>query len=352
MELLILNTNLESVAILDTFESLIWTERYCGYGDFENYSKASMELFSMLRPDYYLWTKGSNQVMIVEDHKIKYDAESGAHLITTGRSLESILDRRIVWETTILSGSLQNGIKKLIDESIISPTIADRTIPNFIFELSTDPVITSLTVKAQFTRTNLYETIVKLCTVANIGFRVTLSDTNQFVFKLYAGADRSYDQLVNPYVIFSPKFENILNSDYFESKKNLKNVTVVAGEGEGDARKTTVVGSGVGLNRREMYTDARELSQTVDEVTMSDTDYLAQLAQKGAEDLSENTLEQSFEGQVDTSRMFTYGEDFFIGDVVQIVSEYGIEATARITEIIHSQSTDSVEVYPTFTILE
>lgn len=352
MELLVLDTNLVSVDILDTFESLIWTERYCKYGDFENYSKASMELFTMLRPDYYLWTKGSDQVMIIEDHKIKYDAESGAHLITTGRSLESILDRRIIWDQTVLSGSLQNGIKKLIDESIISPTIGDRAIPNFIFELSTDPIITELTIEAQFTRTNLYETIVKLCTVANIGFRVTLSDVNQFVFKLYSGTDRSYDQFINPYVIFSPKFENILNSNYSESKKPLKTVTVVAGEGEGLDRITKVVGGGAGLSRREMYTDARDLSQTVDEVLIPEVDYLAQLAQRGYEDLSENTLEQSFEGQVDTSQMFKYGEDFFLGDVVQIVSEYGIEAKAQITEIIRSQSIDGIDVYPTFTILE
>ncbi len=54
----------------------------------------------------------------------------------------------------------------------------------------------------------------------------------QFVFELYAGFDRSYDQTENPYVIFSPKFENIINSNYIESKASLKTVTLVGGEGE------------------------------------------------------------------------------------------------------------------------
>lgn len=65
----------------------------------------------------------------------------------------------------------------------------------------------------------------------NVGFRIKLSDDNKFVFKLYAGADRSYDQFTNPYVIFSPKFENVINTNYLESKKTLKTVTLVAGEG-------------------------------------------------------------------------------------------------------------------------
>ena len=34
------------------------------------------------------------------------------------------------------------------------------------------------------------------------------------------------------YVIFSPKFENVINTNYLESKKTLKTVTLVAGEGQ------------------------------------------------------------------------------------------------------------------------
>lgn len=35
MELLVLNTTFESIAVVDTYESLIWTDRYNAYGDFE-----------------------------------------------------------------------------------------------------------------------------------------------------------------------------------------------------------------------------------------------------------------------------------------------------------------------------
>jgi hypothetical protein len=193
--------------------------------------------------------------------------------------------------------------------------------------------------------------IKNLCAANNIGFKITLSDTNQFVFKLYSGVDRSYDQFDNPYVIFSPTFENIVNSNYSKSKKGLKTITLVAGEGEGTARKTAIVGLGSGVSRREMYTDAKDLSQTVNDVPISDADYYAQLALKGIEDLVKNGTKELFDGEVDTTQMFKYGVDFFMGDVTQLVNEYGIKAKARVTEIIHSQSTSGIEVYPTFTII-
>ena len=37
MDVMILNTDLDAVAIVDTYESFIWTDRYYAYGDFELY---------------------------------------------------------------------------------------------------------------------------------------------------------------------------------------------------------------------------------------------------------------------------------------------------------------------------
>ena len=281
------------------------------------------------------------------------DAEDGNHITVTGRSLESILDRRIVWGQKTISGNLQNGIRTLLNENVISPSDSSRKISNFIFEASTDPAITSLKIDAQYTGDNLYDVISKICSERSIGFKVTLNDNKQFVFKLYAGADRSYDQEINPYVIFSPKFENIINSNYVESKSALKTVTLIGGEGEGSARRYTTVGGGNGLNRRELFTDARDISSDVGNgVTLTNAEYIAQLQQRGREKLAENTDVTSFEGQVETTVMFKYGEDFFNGDVVQIANEYGHETKARIIEIVMSEDEEGSSVYPTFKTIE
>jgi hypothetical protein len=353
MDLRILSPDFQPKALLDTFESLIWTDRYCGYGDFELYEKVSPEILSLLQPDCIIQSPGSEHAMIVEDKKLEEDPENGTHVIFTGRSLESILDRRIIWQQTVLSGNLQNGIEKLLLENIISPVLAERVIPNFIFEPSSDPIITSLTVDAQYIYNNLYDVITFLCLTNNIGYKITLSDSWEFVFKLYAGVDRSYNQTIEPYVIFSPNFDNLISGNYSEIKSKMRNVALVGGEGEGEDRIMTIVGSETSLARREIMTDASDLSQTTDTEVLSDEEYHAQLAQRGTEDLIARGIEKKFESSVDTSQMFKYGEDFFLGDIVQQeVSEYGIQSKARVTEVIYSQSTSSTDVCPTFAMID
>jgi hypothetical protein len=386
MELLILDTTLKAVDMIDIFDSVIWADRYNGYGDFEIYTPVSEKILTTVKHDYFLWIKESEYGMIVEDVQITSDFENGNKLVITGRSLESMLDRRIIWNKTILTGNLQNGIKKLLDENIIDPSDADRQIPNFIFRANTDPLfadlVNGLQLEAQFMGQNLYDVIVNICEVYGIGFKVLLLDDNTFEFSLYDGVDRTYNQLLNPYVIFSPKFENIINSNYLESKKTLRTVTLVAGEeydttkddveaaldqlvagggtfvdvGAGVVRKTIVVAASdipiTDLSRREMFSDAKDISQriTVDgrEEMMSDAQYFQQLASRGESDLSEKTMVQTFEGEVETSHTFIYGVDYFLGDKVQIVNEYGIESVIRVTEIVYSQSLEGIKIHPTF----
>lgn len=351
MELTLLNTSLDAISVIDDYESVIWTDRYQECGDFEIYTPVTAEILNILKQDYYLINRDSEHVMIIEKILIKTDVELGNHITVTGRSLESILKRRIVWGQRSITGNLQNGIKTLLEENVINPEDSARKIDNFIFEESTDERITNLTIEAQYTGDEIYEIIVKLCKEHGIGFKVTLNDNKQFVFKLYAGTNRSYDQTENTYVIFSPNFENIVNSNYLESKSALKNVTLVGGEGEGDSRRYYTVGSASGLERRELFTDARDISSEVDGTVLTEEEYNAQLTQRGNEKLEENISIISFEGEIEPTMMFKYQEDFFNGDIVQIENEYGHETTTRIIEMTISENEQGTSVYPTFSTI-
>ena len=66
MDVTILNTNLDAVSIVDTYESFIWTDRYYAYGDFELYEAMREGLLDYIKQDYYLQSKESEHVMIVE----------------------------------------------------------------------------------------------------------------------------------------------------------------------------------------------------------------------------------------------------------------------------------------------
>lgn len=353
MDILVLDENLEVIDIVETFNSFIWTDRYNEYGDFELRISIDDRSVKALRIDRYLQNRDSDHLMIIDTLEIDSDAEDGTYLVVTGKSLESILGRRIVWGLKILEGNLQNGIKSLLNENVISPSNLDRKINNFVFEESTDPLITELSIKAQYTGDNLYDVIHTICENQNLGFKVTLNDSKQFVFKLYSGKDRSYSQSENPYVIFSPKFDNLLSGNYIESKAAWKNVTLVGGEGEGTERRYTAVGNVSGLKRREIFTDARDVSSTTEAgETISSDAYISLLRQRGKEKLSENVNVMSFEGEAEMTQMFRYGVDFFNGDVVQLEDEYGHEVKARITEIVTSESETGFYRYPTFVTIE
>lgn len=310
MDVIVLNTDLEAVSIVDEYESFIWTDRYQGYGDFELYTNMRDGVLNELRQDYYLQNRNSDHVMVIEKIQITSDVEDGNRVTVTGRSLESILDRRIVWKQTRISGNLQNGIHTLLDENVISPSDSNRKISNFIFKASMDPAITKLTINAQYTGKNLYDVIQKICEDVGIGFKLTLNDNKQFVFELYAGTNRSYDQTENPYVIFSPKFENIINSNYMESMSSLKTITLVGGEGEGSARRYTTVGSGSNLYRRELFTDARDIQ----------SDEYSDKLQKDEESLTkwEESLKEN-EQELDTA---TREFDIATSDYRKVTSDY------------------------------
>jgi hypothetical protein len=354
MNLTVLDTNLDPVAILDAYESLIWTDRYSTCGDFELYTPASEEVLSLVKRDYYLLNPESEHVMIVEEIHIDTNDETGNYETASGRSLESILERRIIWGRKVVSGKPQEVIKSLLIDCIINPADSNRKISNFVFEESTDPVITGLSaIEAQYTGDNLYDVIVAICDDNSIGFKITLNDDKQFVFKLYAGIDRSYNQTTNSYVVFSPSFDNLINANYMETRSALKTVALVAGEGEGADRKyvTVDIWGETGINRRELFVDARDLSTDPGEEggkTLTEDEYNAQMTQRGKEKLAEHTDVSSFEGQAETRIMFKYGEDFFTGDIVQFADGYGHEAAARIVEMITSDNEEGLSVYPTF----
>ena len=215
MELFIMDENFRSLYALDKFESLIWTERYNGFGNFEFYTPVNQDILTVVdtiknkmeaKLDCYAWLKDNEMTMIIEDLEITTDAESGNNLIMSGRGLESILDRRIVWEQTTLDGKLQDQIEKLLNDSIMSPKISDRIIPNFKFKQSPNAYINSLSLRAQYTGDNLYDTILAICDSCRLGFDLYLDSNNDFIFTLTYGEDRSFDQEKNPYVVFSPKY--------------------------------------------------------------------------------------------------------------------------------------------------
>lgn len=385
MNLSVYDTNFNIVAICDDYESLIWNDRYNEPGDFELYFAMESRLLDIYKPDYYLVSAESDYLMIIEDLKVTTDLEGGDHLIVTGRDLVSILCRRIVWRMTTVSGSFVNAIDKILKQNVYDPKYpkkdsAKRKIEEFYWDKdSTSDAIKELTIdETQFTGDVVYDVLKALCDQFDVGFSLKRNwETGKFVFELYQGIDRSYKQDANSYVVFSPEFDNLISTDYTENKSKYCNVTLVAGEGEGLDRVTLEVGetTSAGLDRREMFTDARDLSSVIpdddedeeeeeedpenpgegeeeEEKHMSPEEYNNLLKNRGLEKLKEVEIEKTFDGQVDASQIYKYGRDFFMGDICELVNQYGKETRVKVMEYIHSESTSGIEEYPTFKVVE
>lgn len=371
MEATLLNKKFEAISIIDTYKSFIWTDRCDEAGDFEIEIPISMFNLHELKKEYYLWNEHSEHLMIIESFEVNSDDEEGPSFIVSGRSLESLLNRRVIWKqnsenklikTKFVANdagekyNLQDAIETLLIENIIDPDIEVRKIDNFIFKRSTDERITSLTLDAEYLGEDLYETISTLCKENEICFKVTLNDENQFVFELYVGTDRSYEQTENDYVIFSPEFDNVANTNYLDSNQGWKNVALVAGEEMGDGKENVrdiyVHGFASGLDRREVFVDANDVSTDDDGGVLEAERYYAILKKRGIDALIENVYVQAFEGEVEPNKMYVYGEDYFIGDIVQIADDYGNEGRAYISELVLSCDTSGTYMYPTFKTIE
>ena len=194
MDISVMNRSFSVIDIIDSYESLLWIDRFQEPGEFELYTPVTERLLTNCVQGNYLTIKESDHVQIIEDIRIETNIETGEHIRITGRSLESILDRRIVWQMTNINSYLQNGVKRILNENIISPSIAGRRISNFVMKDSTDSKITSLKLDKQYTGTNILELLKELSLENEIGYKVTLNSSNQFVFELYTGVDRSYNQ--------------------------------------------------------------------------------------------------------------------------------------------------------------
>lgn len=378
MDLLVLDKNFDTVGIIDVYESFNWIDRYNEAGDFELIVLATDKMLSIFKTDYYLYFSMSDHLMIIEEITVTNDEEDGSKITVAGRSLESILDRRCVWDETTFKESkhIHDAIYTLIRENITQASITSRRISGFVCSPAshtsiTDPAIKNPTLSeaVQYIGDNLYDLIVDICKLNKIGFKILHDETDsnrKFVFSLYNGTDRTYANQNLPPVVFSPYFENISNTTYYISVKTYKTCMLVTGEEIEDApanQRNKLYRKGVrrgnsddvysGLYRRESYTDARDISKkTEDDVELTDREYEAALSQRGKQKIVEeiNSKAETFEGEVDYRTSYEYGKDYFLGDLVEIADVYGHETSVRVSEMMYSFDSEGFSMTPSFTV--
>lgn len=347
MELYVFDTNLNLIHVIDNFTSLIWTRRYYKSGEFELHLPLTDDNVKHFQRENIIYKKGDTEAGYIETRQIELNENGEETLLVKGKFLTNYLDRRINWGRLLFNGNSEVLMRKLVNDNCINPSNLNRKIP--FLELGSLKGY-SETIEYQNSYGNVIEELENIAMTNEFGYRINLDyETKKLIFEIYKGVNRSSNQALIAPCIFSRDFENILNQIYIESNNDYRNTALVGGEGEGAARTLITINNFSGLNRREMFIDARDLQKEVDGIVLTDTQYQNILIQRGKEKLAEYQEIKTFENKVNTRGNNIYKIDYDLGDIITISDKkWGITLDTRITEIEEVYEDGKIEVNPTF----
>lgn len=369
--------------IIDTFIDFLWTERYYGYGEFEITIPFNKDIYNSCKRGDYITIKESKKLMMVKTIGSHTDPENGDTITISGRSFESILERRIILDEMIgrihddgeaEKIAIQTAMKIMIENNVSNPSDQARKIPNFVFIESEDPDVLSIKIDSFSERgANLYDKVSNICKDKKIGFRIDGRGEGGFEFELYFGVDRSRDQYKRSVVVFSESYENLTNSDYIETDSDYKSVAYVEWDwtydedvtymdSDGDSLTITETRTGTeitksyrnnesfGLDRYETYMRNSEQVEVGSAAGIKNG--REQMVKKGREYLADYETTQFFDGEVNPYRQFVYGIDYYLGDIIQLENKHGRTGRCRITEVVFARDASGPTMTPTFELVE
>lgn len=340
MILNLLDANRELVDIVSHFEQILWTKKLRDVGGCVITLAADKDLLNELLTEVkYISRDDDDMVCEIEKISLNVDKETGKKTINvTGLAVSNILNRRIVWEQTNLTMmTAEKCIRRLVLDSIVAPTNTDRLISYFKLGTIMDYVED---ITKQVTYDNVLTTVKDICNKCNYGFKVVMDADKNFVFQLFRGLNCSKNQTANDHIVFSTYYSNLNSLDWEIDYTNFKNVALVGGEGEGKARKTKEVGTATGINRYEMFVDAKSSSSEDGTIT----NYDDVLQESGAEAIANQQVKQTLNCSIDINS-YVYKEDYDLGYKVTVEdTDFGVTFDATIVEVVETEDINGYRV--------
>ena len=356
------------------WSSLIWTERYQDFGDFKLVHSDPTYAWKTMPVGTLLGLNASNEVMMVENHEIKFSKDRGPVVEVSGRSILAMLEYRIfVWNKDQYKDDDRWGYGNLDEIGYTNKNLTD--IPGHIYWLVKyygaekgmhiyDDKAAELPIRAvndigkrpELSITDfkqavgtVWEGIKKLLIDYHWGMRVDRVTAtpprgvpNQFNFTLYEGSDLSNS------VIFSEDNNTLISSQRLRSDKGYINRVFVT-------RKTTadwfydfhmlrnkysdgVAGTYTGFNYRAGFMNAPS----------NETGNLGRLRPELTAYFLEHQKRDILSGEVAPSNVYEYRRDYYIGDKVAFKSQDGSLTNMWVKEFIYSEDENGFKQYPTF----
>lgn len=323
----------ESTAVLDIWKSMSVKENFKSANTFETVVLLKYMPKELMDEDTVLLI---NNCFYYIDSIICDDLSSG--LITiSGKSLFAKSGKRIVYRIYNQTKRPELICYDHLRNEVVSPSDAKRKI-NYL-SVEQPPAITNSNISYQNSYGNVEEEIERLCESYNFGFdeipisngRIGSTSNGQVGTNIRFRKSEDVSSVVQ----FSAEFENVTNESLEKNNYDEATTALIYGEGEGKARKHTQVNNNFsGLERKEIYVDARDLQQTVDDVKMPDAQYIAILQSRGKEKLTEQPRVLALNGTINLNdSLFVYGRDYKLGDRVKRISSFGYSDTVVLNSV-------------------
>ena len=329
----------DQLAVIDQFKSLVINRRYYSANDFELKLALSMDNLDYL--------KVGNAVRINDTfYYINFsqvpELETG-ELVVKGVSFFGLLNNRIIWENYSRQARPEVIARDLLSRHVVNPTNTGRKLHQL--SLAPEVDLSTASVRYQNSYGIVREQVEKLCETHDFGFRELMTDpyVPSARIEFYKGEDLSNS------VEFTTDAENVISESFESSDFDERNVALVAGEGEGTERELVTLGSGSGLNRKELYVDARDLQSETDGTTLTPAQYRQALQERGQSKLAEHQPILILDGDINVhNQLYEYGVDYDLGDIVRRSSPtFKLAYNARMTEIQEIYE-DGLHIIPTF----
>lgn len=358
MELYVLDALFRRTHVIDRFISLIWTERFNTFGDFQLDIYSKYDTRSILTPDTYLAMSESNYIMRIESFEDDVTSLGERTLIVKGRSMEAILLDRVAkdsistltvspqWTITNPPATVARKIfhdicvTGILNVGDVIPCVEGTFLPASTIPEPPDPITVNLK------PTTVYDAIaVQICAPWELGMRFLRKDsTGQIYFDIYSGDDRTSAQTVLTPVIFAPQLENLKNTKELTTIDKSKNVAYVfSADGFEMVYPFGVDPTIEGFERRVLVIDATDIT------TSSVPDVPAALIQRGNSTLAAARTYQGFDGEISQNSQYVYGRDYNLGDLVEMQNIDGVANDMRVTEQIFVQDSSGRRSYPSLT---
>ena len=360
MDLFTLDSQLRRTAVFDRYQSLIWTERFSAYGDFELVINSSLNSRNSFQPGTRLAINESTRVMTVETVTDTTTTDGRTLLTVKGPSIEEVLaDRQALYSisssTAVPSWVIGPDTPANIARSIFNYicangtlTVSDKipfyTIGN-IYPVDNIPEPT-VSVSMTVPRVSVYDAIKQICDIYSLGFRLVRNgDTSQLMFNIYTGNDRTTLQSTLPAVIFSPELDNLADVSYLTSTSAFKNVAyVISPNGAQTVYATGFDANTAGFDRKVLYVDASDITDA------AGAGLDAKLLLRGKQQLALNTNLAAFDGEIPKNSQYRYNEHYQLGDLVEIRNSDKVTNQMVVTEQIFVSDEQGDRQYPTLAV--